>query len=607
MPNLKGVIYLSNEDYAILVSTGTVVIDGTTLTYDEDTVYITPETNATPAQDGLMSASDKSKLDGIAPGATANTGTVTSVQVQAGTGLSSSTSTAQSVSLNTTISIASGYKLPTTTEWGNKQDVLPTTTTAGQVLKSTNTAGTVQWGTDTDTTYTVATGDNNGQIKVTPSSGNAYNVNVKGLGSAAYASTGTGSGNVPVLDTNGKLNTSVLPALAVTDTYVVASEAAMLALTAQKGDVAVRTDLNKSFILKNDGASTLANWQELLTPTDAVTSVNGATGAVTFNYAGSSSVGGAATSANKINTNAGSATQPVYFDNGIPVATTYSLAKSVPSDAVFTDTNYYPTRSYSSGLQISTSSGVTNTCALYVPYATDSQAGVVTTDNQAFAGTKTFSAIDVGSTSLLTVGNDKKLSISDTFGIVLRTTTGIPISLSNGSYLANLDLANLSADRTFYFPDGSGRLVINDDLTNMVSTSGTLTSDYFVLGNNSKSVKIASTKPTTSSTSWSTSSDVNIPTMKAISSYVTGLGYVTSSGVTSVATSGTGLSGGTITSTGTITLDSSSAGNAAANKVVLRNAAGSIQTEKVAISSGTTTKATIQYNTSDDCIEFIFA
>ena len=56
-------------------------------------------------------------------------------------------------------------------------------------------------------------------------------------------------------------------------------------------------------------------------------------------YAGSSSAGGAATSANKLNTNAGSATQPVYFSNGVPAATTYSLGKSVPSNAVFTDTH----------------------------------------------------------------------------------------------------------------------------------------------------------------------------------------------------------------------------------------------------------------------------
>lgn len=58
----------------------------------------------------------------------------------------------------------------------------------------------------------------------------------------------------------------------------------------------------------------------------------------THSYAGSSSVGGAATSANKLNTNAGNATSPVYFENGVPKACTYTLSKSVPSDAKFTDT-----------------------------------------------------------------------------------------------------------------------------------------------------------------------------------------------------------------------------------------------------------------------------
>ena len=41
----------------------------------------------------------------------------------------------------------------------------------------------------------------------------------------------------------------------------------------------------------------------------------------------------------KDTTTAGSATQPVYFSNGKPVATTYKLGKSVPNNAVFTDTN----------------------------------------------------------------------------------------------------------------------------------------------------------------------------------------------------------------------------------------------------------------------------
>lgn len=111
----------------------------------------------------------------------------------------------------------------------------------------------------------------------------------------------------------------------------------------------------------------------------------------THSYAGSSSAGGAATSANKLNTNAGSgtqpvyfsngipvactsyanasvksatsattatklstsagsATQPVYFSNGVPVATTYTLGKSVPSNAVFTDTKYNNVTTSASGL-----------------------------------------------------------------------------------------------------------------------------------------------------------------------------------------------------------------------------------------------------------------
>ena len=64
----------------------------------------------------------------------------------------------------------------------------------------------------------------------------------------------------------------------------------------------------------------------------------------THNYAGSSSAGGSATSAVKLDSSAGSATQPIYFSDGKPVSCAYSLGKSVPSDAVFTDTVYtHPT------------------------------------------------------------------------------------------------------------------------------------------------------------------------------------------------------------------------------------------------------------------------
>lgn len=85
------------------------------------------------------------------------------------------------------------------------------------------------------------------------------------------------------LGSDGKLISSQLPSITITDTFVVGSQSAMLSLVAETGDVAVRTDVNKSFILQGDTPSDLADWQELLTPTSTVSSVFGRTGAVTSN------------------------------------------------------------------------------------------------------------------------------------------------------------------------------------------------------------------------------------------------------------------------------------------------------------------------------------
>jgi hypothetical protein len=98
-----------------------------------------------------------------------------------------------------------------------------------------------------------------------------------------YITTQKGAVNgIASLDGSGLIPTNQLPALAITTTQVVNSQANMLALTAQTGDIAVRTDVNKSFILTASPATTLGNWQELLTPTDSVLSVDGLTGAVSL-------------------------------------------------------------------------------------------------------------------------------------------------------------------------------------------------------------------------------------------------------------------------------------------------------------------------------------
>lgn len=83
----------------------------------------------------------------------------------------------------------------------------------------------------------------------------------------------------------GVVPTSQLPSLALTDVNVVASQAAQLALTAQEGDIAIRSDQSKTYVHNGGTASTMADWTELSSPTDAVTSVNGQTGLVVLGKA----------------------------------------------------------------------------------------------------------------------------------------------------------------------------------------------------------------------------------------------------------------------------------------------------------------------------------
>ncbi len=126
-------------------------------------------------------------------------------------------------------------------------------------------------------TYRAVTVDAKGNVTA---GSNPTTLSGYGITDAVPSSQKGAANGVATLDSGGKVPVAQIPATAITDTFVVGTQAAMLALTAEIGDVAVRTDLNKSFILRVAGASTLANWQELLTPTDAVQSVDGQTGVV---------------------------------------------------------------------------------------------------------------------------------------------------------------------------------------------------------------------------------------------------------------------------------------------------------------------------------------
>lgn len=128
-------------------------------------------------------------------------------------------------------------------------------------------------------TYSKVTVDAKGRVTAGSSLSTA---DVGGIGTAATKNVGTSAGNIPILGSDGKLSDSVIPAIAISESHTVASEKEMLALEAQVGDIAIRTDGAGTWILKQTPASTLANWVQLKSPTDAATSVNGKTGNVTL-------------------------------------------------------------------------------------------------------------------------------------------------------------------------------------------------------------------------------------------------------------------------------------------------------------------------------------
>jgi hypothetical protein len=65
---------------------------------------------------------------------------------------------------------------------------------------------------------------------------------------------------VATLGADGKLSSTQMPAIRVTDVYVVSSQAEMLALEADEGDVAKRTDLGKSFMLGSGSPTLFESW-----------------------------------------------------------------------------------------------------------------------------------------------------------------------------------------------------------------------------------------------------------------------------------------------------------------------------------------------------------
>jgi len=105
--------------------------------------------------------------------------------------------------------------------------------------------------------------------------------NVTWLWSSATRDIWTNCWNVVVVQNDWKISSDVLPAQDVVDVCVFCSEADMLAWsTANRWDMAIRTDIARTYVMSGSWTSCIDSWTILPVPSSPVTSVNGCIGDV---------------------------------------------------------------------------------------------------------------------------------------------------------------------------------------------------------------------------------------------------------------------------------------------------------------------------------------
>lgn len=189
---------------------------------------------------------------------------------------------------------------------------------------------------------------------------------------------------------SGKVPTSQIPAIALVTPQVVASTAARIALTAEVGDVAIQTGNpgRGTYMLQTAPASTDGNWTLMVSPTDAVTSVNGYSGIVVLAKAdvGLSSVD---------NTS----------DTGKPVSTAQQTALNLKADNA---------RTISAGTGLTGGGDLSANRTLAVAYGTASGTAAEGNDSRITGATPTSRTITAGTglTGGGTLAADRTLTVA---------------------------------------------------------------------------------------------------------------------------------------------------------------------------------------------------
>lgn len=204
---------------------------------------------------------------------------------------------------------------------------------------------------------------------------------------------------------------------------------------------------------------------------------------------------GNASTATALTSSAGSATQPVYFSGGKPVACSYTLGKSVPSNAVFTDTNTW--RGIQNNLTSdSTSDSLSAAQGKALKALVDSKAASSHTHNYLplSGGTMTGTAMITWPDS----GNWSNSNKNVTFPVIRGGLSWIGQSDGIKLYAVETQNDNLELYLKFTDDNSNGLSIINSTNTHTarISATGEITASKFV-GNLAGTASSASAVPWT--------------------------------------------------------------------------------------------------------------
>ena len=386
--DLRNTMGLGNTTDALSITNGgTGATDATTALNNLGAATVNhTHSVATTSTNGLMTSTDKTKLDSIAEGAnkythpnyTARTGVPTanaspgfggtfkvSQPVSDATGHITAINS-RTITIPNAIASTSANGLMSSTD-KSKLDNMDAYATNIPFITGTQTATTGTW---TGTTSEISSLVDGQTIR--------YWLPYKGSGEATLnltLSDGTTTGAIACYwKGTTRLTTHYAAGTVITLTYRANISIAGSTTTYTGWWADADYDSNSDTKVTQTVTTTNANYPLLLAPsgqtaTKTTTSyfasgvtLNPSTNTIEANISGNATTATSATSATSAttattasklsNTSAiGSATNPVYFNaSGVPVKTTYTLGKSVPSNAIFTDTTYSQATSSALGL-----------------------------------------------------------------------------------------------------------------------------------------------------------------------------------------------------------------------------------------------------------------